>query len=178
MKRLIEPASAVTFAVVLTLVISTSILAQSSPIITGIVTSVETGDDGGLTAFSVVSGDGRVQRFIVSSANPNSEYGLENRVGDRWVSDQASNPQEAADRLLDQQRRLAQISVQSDDDGIAISVVQAQSKDVDTNLGYLLAVAAIAWIAIMTYVLYLGVRQRVIANSIASLHNETDENED
>ena len=177
MKRLIAPTSAVTFAVVLTLMVSTSILAQSSPIITGVVTSVETGDDGGLTAFSVVSGDGNIQRFAVSSVNPNTEYGLENRVGDRWVSDQASNPQEAADRLLDQQSRLAHISVQSDADGTAISVVQAQSTDVDTNLGYLLTVVAIAWIAIMAYVLYLGVRQRTIANSIASLRNETDDHE-
>ena len=140
-------------------------------------TSVETGDDGGLTAFSIIRGDGSVQRFTVSSANPNTEYGLENRVGDRWVSDQASNPQEAADRLRDQQRRLAQISVQSDDGGVAISVVQAESTDIDTNLGYLLAVVAIAWIAIMAYVLYLGVRQRTIATGIESLRNQTDDNE-
>ncbi len=177
MKRSIARTSAVAFAVVLTLIISTSILAQSSSITTGVVTAVEAGDDGGLTAFSIVSGDGSVQRFTVSSANPNTEYGLENRVGDRWVSDQSSDPQEAADRLRDQQRRLAQISVQSDGDGSAISIVQAQSTDVDTNLGYLLAVVAIAWIAIMAYVLYLGVRQRAIANGIANLHNETNDNQ-
>ena len=177
MKRLISPTSAVAIVVALTLTFSASILAQSSSITTGVVTSVDTGDDGGLIAFSIVSGDGKVQQFTVSSANPNTEYGLENRVGDRWVSDQDSNPQEAADRLRDQQRRLAQISVQSNDGGVAISVVQAESTDVDTNLGYLLAVVAIAWIAIMAYVLYLGVRQRTIATSIAGLQNETEDNE-
>ena len=177
MKRLISPTSAVAIAVVLTLIFSVSILAQSSLITTGVVTEVETGDDGGLTAFSIVSGDGSVQQFTVSSANPNTEYGLENRVGDRWVSDQASNPQEAADRLRDQQRRLTQISVQSNDGGIAVSVVQAESTDIDTNLGYLLAVVAIAWIAIMAYVLYLGVRQRTIATGIESIRNQTDYNE-
>ena len=177
MKRLISPTSAIAFAVALTLVFSAVVSAQSSQITTGVVTSVETGDNGGLTAFSIVSGDGGVQQFTVSSANPNTEYGLENRVGDRWVSDQSSNPQEAADRLRDQQRRLAQISVQSDDGGVAISVVQAESTDVDTNLGYLLAVVAIAWIAIMAYVLYLGVRQRTIATGIENLRNHTDDNE-
>ena len=177
MKRLFSLTSAVAIAVTLTLIFSASILAQSSSITTGVVTSVETGDGGGLTAFSIVSGDGKVQQFTVSSANPNTEYGLENRVGDRWVSDQNSNPQEAADRLRDQQRRLAQISVQSDDGGVAISVVQAESTDIDTNLGYLLAVVAIAWIAIMAYVLYLGVRQRTIATGIVSLQNQTDDNE-
>ncbi|MXX93114.1 MAG: hypothetical protein F4Y63_06635 [Chloroflexi bacterium] len=174
MKRLISTTSAIAIAVPLTLIFSASILAQSSSIATGVVTLVETGDDGGLTAFSIVRGDGNIQQFTVSSSNPNTEYGLENRVGDRWVSDQASNPQEAADRLRDQQRRLAQISVQSDDGGVAISVVQAESTDIDTNLGYLLAVVAIAWIAIMAYVLYLGVRQRAIATGIANLQNETD----
>ena len=177
MKRLISSTSAVTIAVVLTLMTSMSILAQSSSISTGVVSEVEIDDDGGLTAFSIIGGDGGVKRFIVSSTNPNTEYGLENRVGDRWVSDQASSPQDAANRLRDQQRRLAQISVQSDDGGVAISVVQAESMDVDTNLGYLLAVVAIAWIAIMAYVLYLGVRQRTIATGIASLQNENDENE-
>ena len=177
MKRFTASTSAIAIAVALTLIFSVSILAQSSSIATGVVTLVETGDDGGLTAFSIVSGDGKVQRFTVSSANPNTEYGLENRVGDRWVSDQDSNPQEAADRLRDQQRRLAQISVQSDDGGVAISVVQAESTDIDTNLGYLLAVVTIAWIAIMAYVLYLGVRQRTIATGIASLQSQTDDNE-
>lgn len=177
MTRLISPTSAVAIAVALILVFSAAILAQSSPITTGVVTSVETGDDGGLVAFSIVTGDGGMERFTVSSANPNTEYGLENRVGDRWVSDQASNPQESVDRLRDQQRRLAQISVQSSDSGVAISVVQAESTDVDTNLGYLLAVVAIAWIAIIAYVLYLGVRQRAIATGIANLRNQTDDNE-
>lgn len=177
MKRLIAPTSAAAFAAVLTLMVSMSVLAQSSSITTGVVVSVETSDGDALTAFSIVSGDGDIQRFTVSSANPNTEYGLENRVGDRWVSDQASNPQEAANRLRDQQRRLAQISVQSDDGGVALSVVQAESTDVDTNLGYLLAVVAIAWIAIMAYVLYLGVRQRTIATGIESLKDRTNDNE-
>lgn len=177
MKRLIASTSGVAFTAALTLMVSMSVLAQSSSITTGVVTSVETGDDDGLTAFSIISGDGAIRRFTVSSANPNTEYGLENRVGDRWVSDQALNPQEAADRLRDQQRRLAHISVQSDNGGVAISVVQSESTDIDTNLGYLLAVVAIAWIAIMAYVLYLGVRQRTIATGIESLQNQTDDNE-
>ena len=177
MKPLFSLTSAVAIALTLTLIFSMSILAQSSSITTGVVTSVDTGDGGGLIAFSIVSGDGKVQQFTVASANPNTEYGLENRVGDRWVSDQDSNPQEAADRLRDQQRRLAQISVQANDGGVAISVVQAESTDIDTNLGYLLAVVAIAWIAIMAYVLYLGVRQRTIATGIVSLQNQTDDNE-
>ena len=174
MKRLTAVTSACALASVLTLFIASVISAQATSISTGVVISVDTADDGSLTAFSMVGGDGAVMRFTVSSANPNTEFGLENRVGDRWVSDHASNPREAADRLRDQQNRLAQISVQSNGGGVAISVVQAASTDVDINLGYLVAVVTIAWIAIMTYVIFLGVRQRTISSDLASLRDKTD----
>ena len=151
--------------------------AQSSSIATGVVTEVATSTDGELDGFSIVSGDGNVIQFTVSSSNPNTAYGLENRVGDRWVSDQATEPKEAASRLKDQQRRLAQISVQSDGNGVAISVVQAESADVDTNLGYLFAVVAIAWIGIMAYVVYIGVRQRTIAADLSLIKGDNEDND-
>ncbi len=150
--------------------------AQSQSISTGVVTEVETDGEGRLTAFSIVKGDGTVARFAVSGSNPNTSYGLENRVGERWVSDQASEPTESAARLRDQQNRLKQISVQSED-GTAISVVQADSKDVDANLGYLFAVVAIAWIGIMGYVVFLGVRQRTMAAELERLRGNNASNE-
>ena len=155
---------------VLTLVIpANTVSAQSPGITTGVVTAIETDDNGGLTAFSIVEGDGKVTRFTVSAANPNTAYGLENRVGNRWVSDQSSDAQEAATRLRDQQKRLTTITVQSDGGGVASSVVQAVSADVDTNLGYLLAVAAITWIGIMAYVIYMSTRQRSLSSELSRL---------
>ncbi len=148
--------------------------AQSPPIATGVVTDVETNDGGELTAFSIVIGNGTVIRFTVS---PETEFGLENRVGDRWVSDQGSEPKEAATRLKDQQNRLAQISVQADGSGTATSVVQAVSTEVGTNLGYLFAVVAIAWVSIMAYVVYIGVRQRTIASELAR-HNDDNQKDE
>ena len=171
---------AVLVATILGLVILSNfavVSAQSSSIATGVVTQVATSSGGELEGFSIVSGDGNVTQFTVSSSNPNTAYGLENRVGDRWVSDQATDPKEAAIRLKDQQRRLAQISVQSDGNGVAISVVQAESTDVDTNLGYLFAVVAIAWIGIMAYVFYMGVRQRTIAADLSRLKGDNETND-
>ena len=150
--------------------------AQSSSISTGVVTEVETDGEGRLTAFSIVKGDGTVVRFAVSGSNPNTSYGLENRVGERWVSDQASEPTESAARLRDQQNRLKQISVQSEGN-TAVSVVQADSKDVDANLGYLFAVVTIAWIGIMGYVVFLGVRQRTMAAELERLRGNNASNE-
>ena len=150
--------------------------AQSPSISTGVVTEVETDNEGRLTAFSIVKGDGSVVRFAVSASNPNTSYGLENRVGERWVSDQDSNPREAATRLKDQQNRLTQISIQSEG-GAAMSVVQADSKDVDANLGYLFAVVAMTWIGIMGYVVFLGMRQRTMAAELERLRGNNVSND-
>lgn len=153
------------------------VFAQSPGISTGVVAEVETSDDGALTGFSILGGDGNVQRFTVSSSNPNTSFGLENRVGDRWVSDLATDSREAVSRLRDQQKRLTQISVQSDTNGVAISVVQAESRDVSSNLGYLFAVVAIAWVGIAAYVVYLGVRQRTLAAELNRLRGDNGNDE-
>ena len=158
---------------VLTLGLSSLVSAQSPSVTTGVVTQVETADDGALTGFSVLGGDGRIIQFTVSSS---TSFGLENRVGERWVSDMRSDPNEAATRLRDQQNRLALISVQSDAGGVAISVVQAESKDVSSNLGYLFAVVAIAWIGIAAYVVYLGLRQRTLAAELDRLRGNSKDN--
>ena len=170
------------FAVVIVVIVlatsyfTTHVSAQSSTISTGVVVDVETADNGDLFGFSIVDGDGNSLRFTVSSSNPNTSYGLENRVGDRWVSDHATAPREAATRLRDQQNRLTQISVQSHENGVAASVVQAQSADIDTNLGYVFAVVAIAWIGIMAYVVYMGVRQRTLSAELSHLRGDNGNN--
>ena len=166
---------AISIAALVTLGTAVPASAQSAAISTGVVTEVETDNEGQLTAFSIVKGDGDVVRFAVSASNPNTSYGLENRVGERWVSDQASGPREAATRLKDQQNRLTPISIQSEG-GTATSVVQADPKDVDANLGYLFAVIAIAWIGIMGYVVFLGIRQRTIAAELERLRGDTEGN--
>lgn len=168
---------ALSIALLLTLGVSSAVSAQSPSIATGVVNEVVTSDDGALTGFSLLTGDGNVHRFRVSSSNPNTSFGLENRVGDRWVSDLATDPREAATRLGDQQRRLTQISVQSDANGVAISVVQAESRDVASNLGYLFAVVAIAWAGIAAYVVYLGVRQRTLSSELSRLRSDNENND-
>lgn len=168
---------AITAAAAMALVVSSSVMAQTQSVSTGVVTVVEISDDGALAGFSILRGDGSVERFSVSSSNPNTSFGLENRVGDRWVSDLATDPREAVTRLRDQQQRLTQISVQSNADGVAISVVQAESRDVSPNLGYLFAVVAIAWIGIIGYVVFLGVRQRTLASDLARLRGDNGNSE-
>ena len=162
-------------ALLLSFGLVSTIAAQSSVITTGVVFQVETAADGKLNGFSILDGDGSVVSFTVSTANPNTSFGLENRVGDRWVSDLTASPVEAATRLRDQQQRLTSVSVQSDANGVAISVVQAESANVDANLGYLFAVVAIAWLGIIAYVLYLGIRQRTVSAELDRLQRDNEE---
>ncbi len=177
MKSNLTVTVAISVAVILTLSVSNAASAQSPGITTGVVTEVETSGDGALTGLSLLTGDGNVHRFAVSSTDPNTSFGLENRVGDRWVSDLATDAREAATRLRDQQTRLTQISVQSNANGIAISIVQAESRDVSSNLGYLFAVVAIAWIGIASYVLYIGLRQRTLTSDLSRLRGDNENNE-
>ncbi len=148
--------------------------AQTPSITTGVIFQVDTGEGGVLTGLSILDGESNVVRFTVSSANPNTSFGLENRVGDRWVSDLAADPVEAVSRLRDQQQRLTSVSVQSDANGVATSVVQAESANIDANLGYLFAVVAIAWAGIIVYILYLGVRQRSVSAELDRLRRDNE----
>ncbi len=175
MKSILKVTSTLAVVFALTFATVNHATAQSPTITTGVVTSVATADDGSLTGFSIVSGDGTFTEFTVSASNPNTSFGLVNRVGERWVSDFATDAREAASRLQDQQKRQTQVSVQAGNDNVAISVVQAQSTDIDANLGYLFAVVAIALVAVIGYVAYMGVRQRTISEDIDRLRDEDRE---
>ena len=136
-------------------------------IVTGVVIGVDVSGDGGLSGFTLVAADGEA---VSVSVDAGTEFGLENAVGDRWVSEGgASGLQEAVGRLRDQQRRQQQVTVQMRGDGLAGSVVQARPVSVSSNLGYLFAAFAIAWLALMAYVLYLGQRHRSLTREIAEL---------
>ena len=136
-------------------------------LVTGVVIRVDVAGDGGLSGFTLVTADGDA---VAVSVDAGTEFGLENAVGDRWVSEGgASGLSEAVGRLRDQQRRQQQVTVQMGGDGVAGSVVQARPVTVSSNLGYLFAAFAIAWLALMAYVLYLGQRHRSLTREISEL---------
>ncbi len=146
----------------------------SDELITGIITSIETDSNGTLDSFTIVDADGETTEVKVSDQSPNTSYGLENQVGDRWVSDHASESKEAASRIRDQQRRLARITISLNREGVATSVVQAESSDIDSNLGYLFATLAITWIAFAAYIVYMSRRQSLIASDIRRLSDDKE----
>ena len=139
--------------------------AQDNNVLSGIVVGVETDDSGNLTRFALSGSTGSVTTFELSA---DTQFGLENQAGDRWVSSQGEEPSEAARHLRDHRERFAPITVSSAN-GIARSVVEREEGKLETNLGYLFAVFGITWVLFFAYVLYMGSKQRVLQHEIAKL---------
>ncbi|MDP6056741.1 MAG: CcmD family protein [Dehalococcoidia bacterium] len=158
-------AIALILALSATTALSQSSSAQDKSILSGIVVGVETDNNDRLTRFAVSDSTGTVTTFELST---NTEFGLENQSGDRWVSSQGEEPAESARRLRDHRERFAPITVSSQN-GIATSVVEREEGKLETNLGYLFAVFAITWALFFAYVLYMGRKQRVLQHEIAKL---------
>ena len=144
--------------------------AEDTPPVNGIVVGVETDDTGVLIKFAVSDSTGKIHTFTIFNE---TEYGLENQAGDRWVSTQESAPSESARRLRDHRDRFAPITVTSEN-GIAFSVVEREEGKLETNLGYLFAVFAVTWALFFAYVLYLGRKQRVLQHEISRLKSASN----
>jgi CcmD family protein len=139
--------------------------AQDNSVLSGIIVGVETDENGNLTRFALSDSTGNVTTYELSAE---TQFGLENQAGDRWVSSQGEEPSEAARHLRDHRERFAPVTV-SFANGIASSVVEREEGKLETNLGYLFAVFAITWVLFFVYVLYLGSKQRVLQHEIAKL---------
>lgn len=131
----------------------------------GFIVGVQTNADGQLTRFALSDSSGTVHEFTV---NDSTEFGLDNQAGDRWVSTLADSPVEAATRLRDHRERLATVTVSSAN-GVASSVVERESSDLDTNLGYLFAVFAVTWAAFFAYIFWVSRKQRELQRQLARL---------
>lgn len=139
--------------------------AHAEDLFTGVVTGVEQNDAGELVSFSIVDNEGEVHEFEVSGE---TEYGLENQAGDRWVAHQKDEPVAAAERIRDQQRRFVPVTVHGED-GQASSVVVSESGRLETNLGFLFAIYMVTWAAFFAYIFVMSGRQRDLNRQIEQL---------
>lgn len=148
---------------------SGAVSAQSAPQhVDGVITWVTAGPSGELQSFKIVDASGNTHEFGVTAGASPTRYGLENQAGDRWVSDQARDPAEAARRLRDHQERFAPVTVTADG-GAALTVVEMESGKLETNLGYLFAIYTVTWVAFFGYVFLLSRRQRDLQREITRL---------
>ena len=165
MKRLAAVAAAA-----LLVAVPAAALAQepADGLIHGVVIAVEVDEQLELASFTVVDGAGLSFKIEARGGSFPTEYGLEDSAGERWVSDQAAGAAEAATRLVDHQRRFAPVTVRAEG-GVALSVVERESADLETNLGFLFAIFAVTWAGFFAYIFVMSRRQRDLQHEIASL---------
>ncbi len=159
--------SIVVLGLVATLVVAggATVTAQTTGLVSGVVTAVEQNDSGELASFSIVDNQGAVHGYEVSG---DTEFGLENQAGDRWTASHAEEPVAAAERMRDQQRRFVPVTVRGEG-GIATSVVVSESGRLETNLGFLFAIYMVTWAAFFAYVFVMSMRQRDLHRQIEQL---------
>ncbi|MEX0762721.1 MAG: CcmD family protein [Dehalococcoidia bacterium] len=136
----------------------------------GIIAGVTANEAGELESFALLNAEGDIIEVEVRGGETPTQYGLESQAGDRWVSNQAENPVESAQRLRDHQQRFAPVTVRIEN-GIALSVVERESGRLETNLGFLFAVFAITWGAFFAYIFYVSRKQRDLQRDVTLLRN-------
>jgi CcmD family protein len=159
---------AVFVATILALPASPAFAQQGDRIIDGVITGVTASQAGELVSFKLVDSAGQDVELKVQGGAQPTAYGLENQAGDRWISDQAREPVEAARRLRDHQARFAAVTVTLRGD-TALNVVEKEGGNLETNLGYLFALYTVTWAAFFAYVFYLSRRQRDLQREIGRL---------
>ena len=93
----------------------------------------------------------------IKSGDNSTEFGLENIAGDRWVGNQNDNGKEVASKLKDHQKRFAPITVLHEK-GVAKEIVDMEKRNVSSNLNFLFACFAVAWIAFFGYLIIINGR--------------------
>ena len=69
-------------------------------LISGVITSITKNSEDHLESLEIVDNKGNIIKLNVSSENINTEYGLENITGERWVSNQKESPKKAISKFL------------------------------------------------------------------------------
>ncbi len=142
-----------------------TVAAHADDLVTGVITAFERDEAGGLVSFSIMDNIGTVHQVGVSDE---TEYGLENLAGDRWVAVHKDDPIAAAERIRDHQLRFVPVTVHNQG-GIASSVVVSESGRLETNLGFLFAIYMVTWAAFFAYVFVMSRRQRDLHRQIEQL---------
>ena len=156
----------------LTLVPLTALKAQSNlTTVTGVVTQIETNAAGELLRFTLSDSEGNARLINVSAI---TEFGLEDRAGNRWTATLAEQPLEAASRLTDHRQRFAPVTVVLENNNVAVSVVEARPTNVETNLVYVLVVFAVTWAVLFAYILWMVIKQRQIQAEVKKLRAKID----
>ena len=135
-------------------------------IINGFISTIETTNEN--TILSITDNKGVKSNIIITS---DTVLGLDNSVGERWISAFGNDINESIKRLNDQQNMLSPITIVHHTK-YAHSITTKNSENLDTNLNYLFIVFGLAWLTFFGYIIYLSRRLSNIKEEIKLLKSK------
>ena len=126
-------------------------------LISGVINAISIDDNGNVEGILLMMNNGDFVNIDIKSGDNPTEFGLENIAGDRWVGNQNDNGKEVALKLKDHQKRFSPITVLHEK-GVAKEIVDMEKRNVSSNLNFLFACFAVAWIAFFGYLIIINGR--------------------
>ena len=148
------------FSILLFIFVSQSTLVfadDHGDLISGVINAISMDDNGNVEGILLMTNNGDFMNIDIKSGDNSTEFGLENIAGDRWVGNQNDNGKEVASKLKDLQKRFAPITVLHEK-GVAKEIVDMEKRNVSSNLNFLFACFAVAWIAFFGYLVIINGR--------------------
>ena len=130
---------------------------EHEELVSGVINAISIDDNGNVEGILIMKNDGDFVNIDIKSGENPTEFGLENIAGDRWIGNQNDNAKEVAIKLKDHQKRFAPITVLHEK-GAAKEIVDMEKRNVSSNLNFLFACFAVAWIAFFGYLVIINGR--------------------
>ena len=124
-------------------------------IVSGVISNLEE-REGATISISILTNNGEIKTYELKDS---TSYGLENIAGERWTGNQLESGKKALVKLREHQSRLAPITIVTDQN-FAVEVVDMEKRNVKTNLAYLFACFAIAWVSFFVYLIIINGRMK------------------
>ena len=132
---------------------------EHEELVSGVINAISIDDNGNVEGILIMKNDGDFVNIDIKSGENPTEFGLENIAGDRWIGNQNDNAKEVAIKLKDHQKRFAPLTILHKE-GAAKEITDLENRNVKTNLSFLFACFAVAWVAFFAYVLIINGRLR------------------
>ena len=132
---------------------------EHEELVSGVINAISIDANGNVEGILIMKNDGDFVNIDIKSGENPTEFGLENIAGDRWIGNQNDNAKEVAIKLKDHQKRFAPLTVLHEK-GAAKEITDMENRNVKTNLSFLFACFAVAWVAFFAYVLIINGRLR------------------
>ena len=126
-------------------------------LVSGVINALSVDEDGQLDGILLMTSDGQFLNIDIKSGENPTEFGLDNIAGERWTGNQNDDSKEVVLKLKDHQKRFVPLTILHNE-GLAKEIVDMEKRDVSSNLNFLFACFAVAWVAFFGYLIIINGR--------------------